>query len=213
MTGIPCAHAHSAITFHGHKPKDYVDHFYSIEMYNKAYAPMIYPVPSEEQWILTNHGVLEPLRSRVTPGRPRKARTRAPDESRDLKNPYKIRKFGLKGKCGFCKMFGHNSRTCPKKKQLASNYRQPTTEVELSTPPLANVSLLPNHIIVVVNDFSLHGFGLLTFGIFCFLHHVGVQTQSEGCSSSIREGTNPARNSSRGGAQPYNKKVSIGSHF
>jgi hypothetical protein len=116
ITGIPCAHAHSAITFHGHKPKDYVDHFYSIEMYNEAYAPMIYPVPNEEQWILTNHGVLEPLRSRVTPSRPQKARTRAPDESRDLKNPYKMRKFGLKGKCGFCKMFGHNSRTCPKKK-------------------------------------------------------------------------------------------------
>jgi hypothetical protein len=49
MTGIPCAHAHSAITFHGHKPEDYVDHCYSIEMYKKAYAPIIYPIPSEEQ--------------------------------------------------------------------------------------------------------------------------------------------------------------------
>jgi hypothetical protein len=97
MTRIPCAYAHSAVTFHGHKLEDYVDHYYSIEMYKKAYAPMIYPVPSEEQWIRTNHGVLEPPRSKVTPGRPRKARTRAPDELRDPKTPYRLRKFGLIG--------------------------------------------------------------------------------------------------------------------
>jgi hypothetical protein len=48
ITGIPCAHAHSAITFHGHKPEDYVDNYYSIEIYRKTYAPMIYAVPSEE---------------------------------------------------------------------------------------------------------------------------------------------------------------------
>jgi hypothetical protein len=62
MTGIPCAHAHSAITFHGHKLEDYVDHCYSIEMYKKAYAPIIYPVPCEKQWIRTHHSVLDPPR-------------------------------------------------------------------------------------------------------------------------------------------------------
>jgi hypothetical protein len=36
MIGIPCAHAHSAITFHGHKSEDYVNHCYSIEMYKKV---------------------------------------------------------------------------------------------------------------------------------------------------------------------------------
>jgi hypothetical protein len=116
MTGIPCAYAHFVITFHGHKPEDYVDHCYSIEMYKKAYAPIIYPIPSEEQWIRTYHSVLEPPRLRVTPGRPRKARTRAPDKSRDPKNPHRMRRFGLRGKCGYCKMLGHNSRTCPRKK-------------------------------------------------------------------------------------------------
>jgi hypothetical protein len=93
MTGIPCAHAHSAITFHGHKPEDYVDHCYSIKMYKKAYAPIIYLVHSEEQWIRTNHGVLELPRLRVTLDRPQKGRTRAPSESRDPKNPHRMRKF------------------------------------------------------------------------------------------------------------------------
>jgi hypothetical protein len=91
----------------------------------------------------------------VTPGRPRKARTRAPDESRDPKNPHRMRKFGLRGKCGYCKMLGHNSKTCPRKKQLASNYRQPTIEFELPTPPPASVSLLPNHFTVVVDAYMV----------------------------------------------------------
>jgi hypothetical protein len=165
MTGIPCAHAHSAITFHGHKLEDYVDHCYSIEMYKKAYVPIIYPVPSEEQWIWTNHGVLEPPILRVTPCRPRKGRTRAPDESRDPKNPHKMRKFGLRGKCGYCKLLGHNSRTCPSKKQ-------PATEVELPTPPPASVSSIPNCILLLL---MLTWFGLLTFGIFFFFIMVGFR--------------------------------------
>jgi hypothetical protein len=133
----------------------------------------------------------------VTVGRPQKARTRALDESRDPKNPHRMRKFRLKGKCGYCKMLGHNSRTCPKKKQLASNDRQPTTEVELPTPPSASVSLLPKRIIVVVDAYMVW---ITYLWHFFFLCHGGVQTQSEGCSSSIRGGTNPAKNNRRGGA-------------
>jgi hypothetical protein len=126
MTGIPCAQTHSAITFHGHHPEDYVDPCYSIEMYKKAYAPLIYPMPSEEQWIQTE----------------RKARVRGLDESRVHQNPYKMRKFGLKGRCGLYKVVGHNTRTCPKKEQ-ASNYRKLATEVYLPTPSRASLPTPP----------------------------------------------------------------------
>jgi hypothetical protein len=126
---------------------------------------------------------LESPRLRVTPGRPRKARIRAPDELRDPKNPHRMRKFGLRGKCGYCKMLGHNSRTCPRKNQLASNHRQPATEVELPTPPPASVSLLANRFTVVVDAYMVC---IAYLWNFFFLHHGGVQTQSEGCSSSIR---------------------------
>jgi len=68
VIGIPCAHVHSAITFHGHKPEDYV--YYTIKMYKKAYTPTIYPMPSEEQWAKTRHDGLDPPRTRVTLGRP-----------------------------------------------------------------------------------------------------------------------------------------------
>lgn len=76
MTGIPYAHAHSVILYHRAKPEDYVDNYYIIEMYKKAYDPIIYPVPSEEQWARTRHDVLEQPKSRVTLGRPRKVRVR-----------------------------------------------------------------------------------------------------------------------------------------
>jgi hypothetical protein len=84
------------------------------------------------------------------------------------------------------------------------------TEVELPTPPPTSVSLLPNCIVVVVNAYMIW---ITYLWHFFFLNHGGVQTQSEGCNSSIRGGTNPAKNSKRGGAQPHNKIVSIGSHF
>ncbi|XP_062161919.1 uncharacterized protein LOC133868944 [Alnus glutinosa] len=49
MTGILCAHAQSATTFHGHHLEDYANPCYTIETYKKAYAPLIYPMPSNEQ--------------------------------------------------------------------------------------------------------------------------------------------------------------------
>jgi hypothetical protein len=115
MTGIPCAYAHFAITFHGHKLEDYVDHCYS------------------------------------------------------------MRKFGLRGKCGYCKMLGHNSRTCPRKKQLASNYRQPATEVELPTPPPASVSLLPNRFTVIVDAYMVWNLWIAYLWHFFFFIMVGFR--------------------------------------
>jgi hypothetical protein len=73
MTGIPCVHAVSAILFDCGEPEDYVHEYYSIEMYKKAYAPLIYLMPSEEQWVRgVGHDILEPPRRKVAPGRPRK---------------------------------------------------------------------------------------------------------------------------------------------
>jgi len=49
MTGIPCPHAISAILYHAAEPEQYLHRYYSVESYKKAYNPMIYPVPSEDQ--------------------------------------------------------------------------------------------------------------------------------------------------------------------
>jgi hypothetical protein len=114
MVGIPCAHAFSAILYDGGNPEDYVDHYYSKEMYLKAYEPIVCPVPSEEQWVKTDMDNIEPPKYRVAPGRPKKARKRGPDEP---KNPNRIRKGGITMQCSRCRKVGHNTRTCPVKKR------------------------------------------------------------------------------------------------
>jgi hypothetical protein len=76
----------AAILYDYWDPEDYVDKCFTIEVYKKAYATVIYPMPSKEQWIKTSHDKLELPRGRIILGRPKKQRRRAPDESRDLKN-------------------------------------------------------------------------------------------------------------------------------
>jgi hypothetical protein len=47
ITGLPCPHAMAAILYDCGDPEDYVDECFTIEVYKKAYAPIIYPMPSE----------------------------------------------------------------------------------------------------------------------------------------------------------------------
>lgn len=84
LIGIPCAHAISMILFDGGKPEDYVHEFYSIYAYNRCYSPIIYPIPSEEQWLKTTADPPIPPRARAQSGRPKKLRKRQVDEP---KNP------------------------------------------------------------------------------------------------------------------------------
>jgi hypothetical protein len=49
MIGIPCPHAISAILFNGSKLKDYLHEYFNVEMYKRAYDPMIFPILSQDQ--------------------------------------------------------------------------------------------------------------------------------------------------------------------
>jgi hypothetical protein len=109
VTGIPCNHAISAILYHGGNPLDYISHYYNRAYYLRTYQPIIYPVPSQDQWPRSNQPAIEPPKSRVAPGRPRKVRIRGVEEP---KNPNTIRRGGNKNQCGHCKKWGHNKRTC-----------------------------------------------------------------------------------------------------
>jgi hypothetical protein len=62
ITGIPCPHAVVAILYDCRDPEDYVDKYFTIKVYNKAYAPIIYPMPSEENGsgqVMTNWSLQE----------------------------------------------------------------------------------------------------------------------------------------------------------
>ncbi|XP_030946824.1 uncharacterized protein LOC115971202 [Quercus lobata] len=94
----------------------------------KAYEPIIYPVASMEQWRRTSIDPLEPPKDKIQRGRPKIKRKRHPSEP---KNPYKLSKAGTIIKCFERKKVGHNSRTCPSKKDkgtVSTNAKKtPTT--------------------------------------------------------------------------------------
>lgn len=134
MTGIPCPHAISTISHNSSKPKQYLHQYYSVENYKKAYNPMIYPVPSEDQWVRTGQDEVDPPIIRPTPGRPKKIRRRGPDEP---KNPYCIRKGGVTMRCSKCRVVGHNARTCTRRKRVSNPSRSPVSVPTSTTTELS----------------------------------------------------------------------------
>jgi hypothetical protein len=126
MTRIPCGHVACTILFDCGEP-EIMSMNTSLEMYKKAYAPLIYPMPSEEQWVCAiGHDILEPPRQRVAPGRPRKL-MRGSDESRDLKNPNRMRKFRARMRCSKCKVLEHNKRASPLNRSAPTQVSQSKT--------------------------------------------------------------------------------------
>ena len=63
----------------------------------KTYQPIIYLVPSEEQWPMSNQPIIEPPKLRVAPGRPRNIRFRRVEEP---KYPNTMRKGKTKTNVG-----------------------------------------------------------------------------------------------------------------
>ena len=110
MSGLPCKHAALGIIYRGQKLETYCDPCFSTEMYLKTYSGMIHPIPHEKRWPplldVTPKTVLPPPLRRA-PGRPRVNRRRGPDEpgQSQVKRSTTMR-------CGNCKVFGHNTRTC-----------------------------------------------------------------------------------------------------
>jgi hypothetical protein len=87
-------------------------------MLKKAYEPIVYPMPGEEQWTKTNCEYVDPPVVRIQPGRPRVVRTRVPNEPR---NQYRMRKGVVTMRCSRCRGVGHNARTCPRIRIEAMN--------------------------------------------------------------------------------------------
>jgi len=151
MTGIPCPHAIFAILYHSAKPEQYLHRYYSVESYKKAYNPIIYLVPSEDQWIRTGKDEVDPYIIRPTPGRPKKVRRKGSDE---LRNPHRMRKCGVTTRCSKCRKAGHNARTCPRRKRVSTRSSSqasiPTsTAIELIELTFDDVSLFPKYMFII----------------------------------------------------------------
>lgn len=118
LSGIPCVHGMVALI---HKKvstyDDYVDPYYYIENYFKAYEGVIEPIPDCSQWPRqTGLPLIEPPIWKQGAGRPKKARKKDLQEMAEriekMKNKCQLSKLGQKQKCRNCFQEGHNRRVC-----------------------------------------------------------------------------------------------------
>ncbi|PWA53888.1 hypothetical protein CTI12_AA443990 [Artemisia annua] len=109
LSGVPCIHAVAAYMHVSRDADEGASHWYSQEMWGSAYQFSIRPVLGTLFWIRTNNEPPLPPIVRKMPGRPKKARVKAPDE-----NKSQVCRRGKQMRCSNCQTIGHNKKTCDK---------------------------------------------------------------------------------------------------
>ena len=113
LSGIPCAHAISAINSRGLDIYDYVHHSLTKNTYLKIYSYFIRPINGPNLWRKTDLPSIEPPTVKKQRGRPKKKRQKEPGESRaDEIGTCKLSKTNIPKKCRACGLEGHNKTTC-----------------------------------------------------------------------------------------------------
>ncbi|WVZ09200.1 hypothetical protein V8G54_013730 [Vigna mungo] len=74
ITGIPCCHALTSMSFLNINPEEYLPLWFRTCTYEETYNPIIYPLNGPHLWQRTLTPDIEPPPKRVLPGRPRKKR-------------------------------------------------------------------------------------------------------------------------------------------
>jgi hypothetical protein len=92
------------------EPNNYIHMCFSLETYKKTYQLVLQLVEHESAWPMSPNPNPLPPRVKKMPGRPKENRRRDPSEP--MKSGTKSLKVGTKIRCGRCKNYGHNSRTC-----------------------------------------------------------------------------------------------------
>ncbi|KAK3194308.1 hypothetical protein Dsin_025618 [Dipteronia sinensis] len=108
MTGLPCTHAIAVFMYNIEFAHDHVHWYYSKEAWKMAYNGNINPIPDESRWPEFESENIEPPVKKTKVGKPKKKRTRAPDEPRAPNATFSKR-------CSLCGELGHNRATCPSK--------------------------------------------------------------------------------------------------
>ncbi|XP_056695367.1 uncharacterized protein [Spinacia oleracea] len=105
ISGIPCKHALRVIYDQRLNPIDFVSPFFKSAAYKLTYADHIHPMSDPTQWPNFSLPTIQPPVIKRQAGRPAKKRKRGPNEPMKGKRNINV-------KCGKCREFGHNSRTC-----------------------------------------------------------------------------------------------------
>jgi len=105
ITGLPCTHALCFIhSMRNRSVEDYIDDYYSVDKFKKAYEHVISPMTDRNQWPDVDLGFkLWPPRFKRAAGRPRSRRIKGSEEGGKQKS---------QRQCKRCGGFGHMMKTC-----------------------------------------------------------------------------------------------------
>ena len=106
IIGIPCAHAISCIVFNRQDVEQYVHPCYHVSTYKVCYEPIITPINWQNIWRPSGVTPVQPPIKRRPPGRPKKKRTREPNEPTSGKRAY------ISKQCKACGKLWYNRRSC-----------------------------------------------------------------------------------------------------
>ena len=105
ITGLPCTHALCLIhSMRNRNVEDYIDDYYSVHKFKKAYEHVIAPMNGRDQWPEVDMGLkLWPPRLKRAAGRPRTRRMKGAEEGGMTTR---------QRQCKRCGQFGHMMKTC-----------------------------------------------------------------------------------------------------
>ncbi|KAG8371475.1 hypothetical protein BUALT_Bualt13G0091400 [Buddleja alternifolia] len=114
LCGIPCSHGMSAIMSAQREPEEYVDLYYSVNTYHRAYAYVINPVNGPSEWPNAGKGPIAPPGDIKLPGRPKGKRRREVGEPPAAANgtTWLGRSYQKTVNCKRCGVSGHNKAKC-----------------------------------------------------------------------------------------------------
>ncbi|KAF6137577.1 hypothetical protein GIB67_031856 [Kingdonia uniflora] len=120
ISGLPCVHALYVIMEMRMDWVGFCSEYHMVATYRRSYKGSVLPISDPSLWEKPNGDMLPPPLERGT-GRPRKVRRRSIDENTTQQQQ----------KCGKCRFFGHNKKTC-KGPPAAPGPRnlQPTTRTD-----------------------------------------------------------------------------------
>ncbi|CAN1331775.1 hypothetical protein LINPERPRIM_LOCUS35470 [Linum perenne] len=116
LSGVPCFHGITTLSYMRYDIKGYVDNWYSVELAKKAYTKGVPPLPSREDWADVECLPELPPPHKVMSGRPKKNRRKEPGEVPTRPSHTGVgtmmRKTGAVMHCSSCGQSDHNVRGC-----------------------------------------------------------------------------------------------------
>ncbi|XP_052728479.1 uncharacterized protein LOC128195279 [Vigna angularis] len=134
ITGIPCCHTLAAMKFLNLDAEEFIPCCFRKSTYEETYSSIVYPINGNNLWEITTYDDVFPPPKRTLPGKPKKKRRL--EQWALVKDDKRMRKGGLKKRCGICKELDHNRTSCTKAKQTIDLNSQQTQQSNPSTQPM-----------------------------------------------------------------------------